>query len=173
MADNVIAILDEDGNELLSTLTNIGVSVSVSKTFAKHSLENGQTVTDDQYDNPTLLNMQIILDPSDYVSVYKEIKTYYENVTNFTIQTKVDSYSNMFLESLPHDETPEMFTTIAMTLEFTEQLISETSTETLAESDVSTASDTTTVDSGEKSTTSDDDGTVLQRLVSNAEEDAA
>lgn len=160
---DVIAILDEDGNQLFSTAVNIGVSVAPSKTFARHSLENKQVVIDDQYDNPTSLSMRMILNPSDYKDVYKEVKAAYNAITNFTIQTKVDSYTNMYLESLPHEEDPSMFNTIAMTLEFTEQLIAAPDSSILTNNDVSNAGDSDTVDSGQKSNT-DDDGTVLQRL---------
>ncbi|WVH05516.1 hypothetical protein KKJFFJLC_00061 [Vibrio phage vB_VpaS_PGB] len=159
----VIAILDEDGNQLFSSAVNIGVSVAPSKVFARHSIENKQVVIDDQFDNPTSLSMRMILNPSDYVDVYKEIKTAYDSITNFTIQTKVDLYQNMYLESLPHEEDPSMFNTISMTLEFTEQLIVASDSEVLTTANTSNSSDTDTVDSGQKSNT-DDDGTVAQRL---------
>lgn len=159
----VIAILNENGEQLFSNAVNIGVSVAPSKTFARHSIENKQVVIDDQFDNPTSLSMRMILDPSDYVDVYKEIKAAYTSVTNFTIQTKVDLYENMYLESLPHEEDPSMFNTIAMTLEFTEQLITASDDEILTTNNTSNASDADTVDSGQKSNT-DNDGTVLQRL---------
>lgn len=161
---NLIAILDEDGNQLFDTAVNIGVSVLPSKTFARHSLENKQVVIDDQYDNPTSLSMRVILNPSDYASVYNQIKEAYESVTSFIIQTKVDIYQNMFIESLPHEEDPSMFNTISMTLSFTEQLINEPDIELMPITRVSSPSDSDSVEAGQKSNT-DDDGTVLQRLV--------
>lgn len=159
----VVAILDENGNQILSSVVSIGASVAPTKTFAKHQIENGQVVVDDQYDNPTSLTLRVILNPSDYLDVYKTIKLLYENVTNFTIQTKVDVYSNMYLESIPHEEDPSMFNTVSMSLEFTEQLIVASETQVLSTGDVSNQSDASTTDSGTKSTT-EDDGTVLTRL---------
>lgn len=164
MANEVIAIIDEDGNQLFTTAVNIGASVTPSKTFARHTLENKQVVIDDQFDNPTSLSLRFILDPNDYVNVYKEIKAAYSAVTNFTIQTKVDVYQNMYIESLPHEEDPSMFNTIAMTIELTEQLIIAPEVSILTTNDVSNPGDSDTVDSGQKSNT-EDDGTVLQRLV--------
>lgn len=164
MADApVIAILDEDGTAILTTLVNIGVSVAPSKVFARHSLENKQVVVDDQYDIPTSLTLRVILDPSDYLDVYKSIDTYYKAVTNFTIQTKVDTYTNMYLETIPHEEDPSMFNTIAMSLEFTEQIFVDSNTEGLSTTDVSNQSDASTTDSGTKST-KEDNGTVASRL---------
>lgn len=160
----VIAILDANGNQLFTSAVNIGVSVVESKTFASHTLENKQVVVDDEFDNPASLTMQMILDPSNYIDVYKEIKAAYKAITNFTIQTRVDSYTNMYIETLPHEETPELFNTIAINLEFTEQLIVATDSEMLTTNNVSSASDSSTVDTGQKSNT-DNDGTVLQRLV--------
>lgn len=158
-----IAVLSESGSELFTGAINIGVSVAPSKTFPLHTLENNQVVIDDQYDNQTMITLRVILDPSDYVNTYKEIKSYYEAVTNFSIQTKTDSYSNMYLNSIPHEEDPAMFNTIAMNLEFTQQIIVASTTASKEESDVSSASDTTTVESGSKSTT-EDDGTIASRL---------
>lgn len=161
----VVLILDSDGNEVLSTIVNIGASVIESKTFSKHSLENSQVVVDDQYDNPTLVTLRVILNPSDYLDVYKEIKSLYQSITNFTVQTKVDSYSNLYLEAIPHEEDPAMFNTIQMNLEFTEQLVVSTNVEGLETSDVSNPGDSDTVNSGSK-VAEQDDGTVLQRAAS-------
>jgi hypothetical protein len=163
MSDQVIAILDEEGNQLFSTAVNINVAAIESKTFASHSLENKQVVVDDQFDNPGAISMQMILNPVDYQSVYSEIKAAYKAVTNFTIQTRVDTYTNMYLAQLPHEESPEMFNTIAITLEFTEQIIAGADSETMTSERVSSKSDASTVNAGQKSST-DNDGTVLQRL---------
>ncbi len=162
----VVAILDSDGVEILDTITNIGVSVSISKTFAQHSLENSEVVVDDQYDNPDQLTLRVILNPSDYTSVYKQIKEYYEAITNFTIQTKVDVFTDMYLMGMPHEEDPSMFNTIAMNLSFTQQIIVESTTTSISVADVSNAGDSDTTDSGSKSTTEDDDGTVASRAFS-------
>lgn len=156
----LIAILNEDGEQILTTMVNIGCSVSVSKEFAQHSLENRQVIIDDQYDNPTIVNLQFILSPSDYVAVYNEIKQYFNNITSFIIQTKVDTYKNMFLRTIPHEETPDMFNTISINLEFTQQLITESDTSKIVSA--SNQSDVSTVNAGNKSKT-EDDGTVLQR----------
>jgi hypothetical protein len=68
----------------------------------------------------------------------------------------------MYLESIPHEENPQMFNTIAMNLAFTEQLIKSADVTKITKA--SGQSDVSTVKSGTKSKTKDD-GTVLKRLV--------
>lgn len=156
-----IQILNESGEIILKNAVNIGVSVSPSKTFAKHTLENKTVIVDDQFDNPTTLTLKVILKADDYINTYKDIKQRYSNVELFIIQTKVDTYKNMYLESIPHEENPQMFNTIAMNLAFTEQLIKGADVTKITQA--SSQSDVSTVKAGTKSKT-DDDGTFLQRL---------
>lgn len=153
-ADNsdvpVSAILDADGNQLFTTLGIMSLSCSSSKSYAQHELENGENMTDHAIDLQDRVNVTVILSPDDYIAVYREIKNLFNERTNFTIQSRVEIYTNMFLETMPHDESAAMVNTVALQLPFVKQKIGKTEFKTLPPQQVANQSDADTVDSGNK-----------------------
>lgn len=164
----VTKVIDSVGQELFTETVTIGVSVAPSKTFAKHPLEDSRVVTDDQYDNPTSLTLRVILKSDSYQDEYKRIKASYEAVSPLTIQTRVDVYQNMYIESLPHEESPDMYSTISMSIELTEQLITKSQTNKIQASNAASPADASAVNSGSKSTQQDSDGSIAAGLFDRA-----
>lgn len=161
-SEPVIAVLDEEGEQLFETVSLMAVQVNPSKTFSNHTLENGQVVADNVIDNQDRINLQLILDPGDYVDVFAEIQTLYDAVTPISVQTRVETYTSLYMEAMPHDETPSIANTIAININLVEQQIVSSTSQTLTESDVSNSADASTVKSGQK--TSTESTTVLQDL---------
>jgi len=150
-SEPVTAFLDSDGNQILETVGIISAQVNPTKTFSNHKLENGQVVSDNVINNQKIINIGLILNPDDYLDVYKEIVALYEANTSFTIQTRVDTYDNMYIDGMPHDEDSTIANTIAINLNFIEQQISASTTGTLSVSDVAAPSDSSTSQAGQKS----------------------
>lgn len=161
-SEPVIAILDEDGEQLFETVSILDVSVGESKTYSNHTLENGEVATDNAITNQNRINLQLVLDPDDYIEVFSEIKTLFNDNAVFSIQTRVDTYENMYIEAMPHEEGPSMANTVAINLSLVEQQISSTTSQELSASDVSSTADQSTVKSGQK--TSTESTTVLDSL---------
>jgi hypothetical protein len=158
----VTAILDEDGEQLFETAKFLSVQVGESKTFSTHTLENGQVVADNAIDNQDRINLQLVLDPDDYIETYAEIQTLFDSYSPISIQTRVDTYENLYIEAMPHDEGPAMANTISININLVEQQIVSSTTQVLTISDVDSTADVSTVKSGQKSSTESE--TVLQSL---------
>lgn len=160
----VTAILDQGGNQLFSTLGIMSVSAVSAKQYATHTLEDGSIEADHSYDLQDRLNLSVIFDRDDYIAAYKEMKSLFRASTKFTIQTRVETYSDMYIESIPHEETPGMADTISMNISFIEQMFTKVEITTLPESKVSNPANSDSQPRGDN-TGEVQDGTLLQRVL--------
>ena len=149
-AEPVTALFDSNGDQLFPTVGLLSVAVSPSNTFSQHTLENGTVTSDNKIKNQDRITIQAVLDPDDYVEVYQKIKAADNNDTLFTIQTRVDTYDNMYIESRPYEESGKMANTIAMSINFIEQQFTGVKTGKLPESKVKNVADQDVENSGTK-----------------------
>ena len=89
-----------------------------------------------------------MLDPGDYVEVYRRIKRAFNERTAFIIQTKVETYTKMYLDALPHEEDRK--TTITLALEFIQQRFQSPRIDELPVTEVENPSDADTQNAGDK-----------------------
>lgn len=160
----VTALFDEEGNQIFETVGILGLSAAPSNKFAEHTLEDGTVVSDNKIRLQTRVAVQAILNPEDFEAVYKKLKEADRNDVKFTVQTRVDSYDNMYIESYPYDENSKIVGTIALIINFVEQQFVGVKVDTLPASKVKKASDADTVDSGTK-LPREDKRTTLQQVV--------
>ena len=146
----VTALFDEDGAQLFETMGILSVSPNPSNTFASHTLEDKTVVIDNKIKNQNRVTVKAILSPDDYIEVYQAIKAADENSTKFTIQTRVDTYDNMYIESRPHEESSRISNTVAMVINFIEQQFVGVAVGTLPASKVKTSANADTTNSGTK-----------------------
>lgn len=160
---DVTAILDENGNQLFTTAVILKASTTPSTTYAQHVLEDGSVVSDNAVENQTRISMALILDSNDYQQVYKAIKNAKENRTKLTVQTRVDSYPNMYIEAMPSEESAGLFDTVQVIIDFIEQQFGSVVIEQLSADDVANPADVDTVDRGEQ-LPKEDTETTLQKI---------
>ena len=161
-SERATAIFDENKEHILETVRFMSVQVGQSKSFSNQTLESGLVVADNVIDNQDQINLQLILDPDNYVDVFAEIQSLYDSVTAISVQTRVETYNNLYIESMPHDEGSSIANTVAINISLVEQQIVSSTTQVLSEPDVSNSADASTVKSGQKSST--ESTTVLQDL---------
>lgn len=162
----VTALLDADGNQLLETVNLMSLSCQSSKQFAQHTLENAENISDHVFDLQDRVNLTVILNPDDYQPVYQEIKNLFNDLTEFIIQTKVETYTGMYLEALPHEESARMIDTISIQLPFVQQMTAAAEVVGLPPESVANQSDANSVDVGNKRPQSS--GTLLSQLFGGA-----
>ena len=160
----VTAFFDEEGNQIFETLGILTLALDQSNVFAEHTLEDGTVVSDNKIVTQKRVNVTAILNPDDYVEVYKRLKEADKNSTRFTVQTRVDSYDNMYIESMPYEESSRIANTIPLTIGFVEQQFVGVKVTTLPPSKVKQPQNADTVDIGTK--LPQQDQTTLQRLSS-------
>ena len=138
-------------------------TVSETGRLMSHPLEDGSSIVDHRIIFPTVITLSIIIDPRlftfrpiaqefgfdvTYRETYQAIRTDFIMGTQFQIQTKSDTYGNMYLQNIPHEETPNQFDTITMILEFTEAKFSTVVIQALGMDNVANQNDTSTLEKG-------------------------
>ena len=68
-SEPVVAILDEDGNQIFETIGILGLSAKPSNKYAEHPLEDGTIISDHKIVQQHRINVKVVLNPDDYVDV--------------------------------------------------------------------------------------------------------
>tara|TARA_R110000851_G_scaffold60415_6_gene139475 strand:- start:1115 stop:1648 length:534 start_codon:yes stop_codon:yes gene_type:complete len=146
----VTALFDEDGNQLFETLGILELSASPTNIFAEHTLEDGTVVSDNKIINQVRVSVTAIFSPEDFKAAYAKLKEADKNNTKFTVQNRVDTFNDMYIESYPYSESSAIANTIAININFIEQQFVEVKTTSLPPAKVKNQPDADTIDSGEK-----------------------
>lgn len=120
-AKDVVAVLREsDLQQVFAKARAIKATVMRSSQAMSHPLETGASIIDHRIILPNTVELSLILASSDYRSVYQQIRDIFINGELLTVQTRVDSYTSMIIEKMPHDESPDMYDGVALALSLKE-----------------------------------------------------
>ena len=117
--ETIVGIFDNETFEQM--FVNAGIinsDINNSSQVISHPLEDGSKTSDHQVYNLIKISMTVRLSDNDFVSTHQSISKSYNNSVKHTIQTKVNVYKNMVIESMPHSETSE--SGVVMNISFVE-----------------------------------------------------
>lgn len=115
-AVDVVGVYDVDFNQVFPDARPLKASISDEALFFKHPLESSATRADHIIFQPIKITMSVMMSGEDYKSVYQQIKQIYRSQTQLIVQTKTDTYEDIFIQSIPHEESPENYDSIIMNL---------------------------------------------------------
>lgn len=118
-----VAIFDQDFNQILTTVNIVDVRVDENARAMEHPVEDGTIITDHRIILPVEIELTLILNSTDYPSVYSQIQGLYYGAQLLTIQTRTSIYENQMITSLPHSETSELYSGVALSLSLRQVLI--------------------------------------------------
>lgn len=133
---DVVRIVDSSGAQLFQTARIVRASVNNDSSLFTHPLEDGNSITDFKVELPKSIQLGVIIPTQDYTNTYRNLKLAKEKGTEFIIQTRADSYENMVIKSMPHEESQELGDCLGMTLTFREVEWYQPSIETLPRKEV-------------------------------------
>tara|TARA_R110000851_G_scaffold100026_6_gene215468 strand:- start:490 stop:1032 length:543 start_codon:yes stop_codon:yes gene_type:complete len=139
-AVDVVGVYDEEFNQLFEKGRPVKASIKEDATYFKHPLENSETRTDHVVFNPVEIRLEVALTGSEYRNVFQQIKVLFKEQTQLIVQTKTDTYENMYLQGIPHEEDADKFEGVMMSLSLSETLLAPTEEvfEPSADADTST-----------------------------------
>jgi hypothetical protein len=156
-AVDVVGVFDAQFNQVFSNARPMKAMVMEQAKAMEHPVETGVTITDHRIILPTEIELSVLLSNTtsneEYRSLYQQIKQLWINATLLTVQTRTDSYANMLITGMPHDETADMFDAIAVGIKLKEALFVQARFGTLPPTSVKNKSNASTVDRGEQQTT--------------------
>lgn len=163
LARDVVRITDEDGNQLFTGARIMRATVREESTFFEHPLEDGTKVIDQKILKPVEIQLAVIMPGDAYGAAYAAIRDAYTRSTPLIVQTKTASYTNQYLQSIPHEETPEAGDSVVIALNTREVQWYKADVQSLpakevaasgkAPAGVSSKPDASTVKQGQKRTT--------------------
>lgn len=117
---DVVAIFDQNFAQLFELARPIKATVKEDSKLMEHPLETGATITDHTIILPTEIELSLIPTRGEYRDVYQRIRQSFKNRDLLVVQTKTGVYDNLVIQSVPHEEDPEQFDTIAIALKLRE-----------------------------------------------------
>lgn len=117
---DVVAVLNSDFVQVFPEARPLSATVREESKVMEHPLETGSTVVDHRIITPKEIELSCILSSEEYADVYQVIKNIWLNGDTLTVQTRTDSYENMIIESIPHEEKSDMMDGITLAMKLRE-----------------------------------------------------
>jgi hypothetical protein len=117
---DVVGVFDVDFNQVFPGARPLKLVVNDKATFFKHPLEDSSIRIDHMIFDPVEAVLSLMIYGHNYRNVYQQVKQKYRNQTQLIVLTKVDTYQNMYIQAMPHDESPENFDSVIMALKLYE-----------------------------------------------------
>lgn len=152
-AQDVIAVLTEDFTQVFVNARALKLSVNRSSKAMDHPLETGAVITDHRVINPNVAELSVIIASSDYRAVYQQIADLFNKGTLLTVQTRVDSFTSMMIEKMPHEEGPDIYDGVAVAISLKEAKFVTAQFSTLPPKKVARPKDADTVKRGQQQPT--------------------
>ena len=145
-ASDTVAVFTQDYQQLFVDAKGLRAVIKEQAKVMEHPIETGAIITDHRVILPVEIELSLILLPVSYQDTYKAIRSYYLNGTLLVIQTRTGVYENQLISGMPHEETPEQYDAISLTLSLRQALfVTPVGNVTPAD-----PSDSTTVDKGQQ-----------------------
>lgn len=150
---DVVATVDPDtGEQLFAAAEIMKANVLPASKTMDHPLEDGSPVSDYRIILPVVIDLGILVSAQDFDSTYAQITLAFLAGSYLTVRTNADTFENLIIESMPSDETPEMFGMLQISLRLREIQLVEVTYQQLKPKDVAKTTDQSTVQAGEKQT---------------------
>ena len=117
---DVIAIYTENFIPVLTGTKKMSLTVDNRSKLARQPVESGASIIDHKTILPVEIRLNLFFDSMRYRIDYPQIKQFYDNSDSLIIQTRSGIYKNMYIESLPHNESPGRYDTLMMSLSMVE-----------------------------------------------------
>lgn len=120
----------------------------------EHPIESGAMIADHKVINPVEIKVRLTMPFYDFEPIIKELREYYLSGTLLTVQSKVQTYTNMVVCDIPHIEAPENVSRITFNIRLRQALIVTPQYIKLPVENVKNAANADTLKSGQKQGTS-------------------
>lgn len=122
-AADIVAVYDDQYNQVFADARPMKASIKETSKPMEHPVETGVIITDHKVLQPVEIELPLICGGDNYRDVYQQIRDLYRNSALLVVQTKTDSYANMIITDMPHEEDPALYDAIPIALKLKEVLI--------------------------------------------------
>lgn len=109
----IIRFFDNDTKEVIFESTNIAsLDGKLNKQATKYQVEDGTERNNHIIEKAKEIDISLVLtkaDEKENIASFQELLDYFNNNKLVTVQTKMNIYNNMLIESMPHTENKDIF----------------------------------------------------------------
>lgn len=149
---DVVGIWGSDYGQVFQKSRPVRCSVTESSKNMEHPLETGAVITDHRIILPVEIALDLVMEGAAYYDQYTKIKQAFVKGDLFSIHTKTGIYKNMMIVQIPHQESPDQYDTITMSLTLKEVIFVTAQFQPLPASKVKTSTNQSTKDKGQVQT---------------------
>lgn len=121
---DVIGVYDENFMQVFRNARPVKLSVRPEASLPQHPLESGAPFGDHIIFKPKEVELSVLIrTTTDLQDTYATITQYYNNATKLNIKTKAGIFSNMIINSYPHEENAEFYDSLTLVLKLQEVLV--------------------------------------------------
>ncbi len=125
MTTDVVCVLDGTLSQVFERARPIRANVMEGSKPMEHPVETGATITDHRVILPVEIELSMLLASEDYQGTFRQIRDLFHKGELLTVQTRADSYRNMVIAALPHEETSDQFDALTVGLALKEVIYVE------------------------------------------------
>lgn len=147
---DTVAIFDQNFQQLFALARPIKATVKEAAKLMEHPLETGSTFIDHTIILPVEVELSLIPTYGEYRNVYEAMRQAFRNRDLLVVQTKTGTYDNLLIESMPHEEDPEMYDTVTIAVTLREVQLIQAQFNKLPLNRVRNPANSSTVDKGQQ-----------------------
>ena len=146
---DIVSIVDPStGDQVFKQARPAKAHVVDRSTLMRQPREDGSVQIDHKIDEPIEIQMQLVLGGREMRDVFIDLQTAKDEGTQLTVNLKSGTYDRMFIESINHDELPEMFTSLPIELKLIEALLFDAGNPSLSVEAVANPDDSSLLEKG-------------------------
>ena len=148
--DTVAIFTLESEVQLIEDARPIKLKTRETSTLVEHPREDGSKAIDHKIDNPIEVEIDFIPINGSYRDVYNSIDRLRINNVALRIQTRTNTFFDMYIESISVLSDPSIFGSVKINVKFKQEQLFSVDIQALPESEVENPADSDIIDSGTK-----------------------
>jgi len=122
---NQVRVCDSDFNPIINTLGILDFQDNLHSRIMYHPVEDGSIIADHDVIQPLEIKLSCKLVNIDYQSVYFKIYDAFYDKTKLIVQSKVNSYTDMYITALPTKQYADNYSGIDIQITFQQALFTQ------------------------------------------------
>lgn len=112
----VLFLDNETLKPVLDKLQCVRLDVTDEKTVTKFEVETGETINDHVITKPIIITVGVMLAGAQDRAAFEALREWYQAHKLLTMQTRMNTYSDMLIEAMPHTEQVALNTEVEIRL---------------------------------------------------------
>jgi hypothetical protein len=123
LVKDTVGIFDQSSlQQVFINARPVKAIVKETSRVMEHPVETGAVLADHHIINPKEIEFSLMIGAEFYSEVYQQIRNAFINATKLMAQTRTGVYRNMIVMNMPHQEEPDMYDSIMLSLQLREVL---------------------------------------------------